>query len=327
MDAFSNLTFRLLAYADKNQSSSPRLRLSEWTRDISGIAVKDAKSEAHTLAPGETKSLFDGTRTTSLNGTTEFDVSLSPLDPSRYRFAWSGGTNPVLRTSRSLALNGVAVTFTALANGSVTATIPSPAAFTGVLAGDTVLIPDASTGDAAGPFSALNGGYWQVLAVVDAQTLSLARFTGTISAVTETVTLTSNSQLQAFGSSGVQVGDKVDISAGFSAVTCKTYSVVAVTSDYFEVISTSILPPEVGIAPGVGGMIFYTNAKSVVYLEADQEACVRLNGSTDNSQRLSPIEPGNTDRPASYFKIGPTWSLSVVNRGTVTLNLIVIHFE
>ncbi len=328
MDAFFNVTMKLLAFGDKTLNSNPRLRYVDWNRDASGIQVRDPKSESHSIDPGATKIIFDGTRATSISGTTAFDVSLSPLDPSRYRFTWTGGTNPVFRTDRSLALNGVLVTITALANSTINMSVPVGPDFTGVVAGDTIFIPDASTGDSAGPFSPLNGGYWQVLAVIDSQNLSLARFAGTdFSATSEAVTLTANSQLQAFSTAGVQVGDNVDISAGFSAATRKTYEVIAVTSKFIEVLSTTALPPETGITPGVSGMIFYTDAKSILYIEADQEACVRLNGSTDNSQRLSPIEPGNADRPAPYFKRGPAWSLSIVNRAPVTLNVVVIHAE
>jgi len=156
----------------------------------------------------------------------------------------------------------------------------------------------------------------------------LARFTGAdFTAVSETVALTTNSQFQAFSSSGVQVGDKVDISAAFALATRKTFDVVAVTSNFFEVISTTPLPLETGITPGASGMIFYTDSKSFLYIEADQEAAVRLNGSTDSSQRLSPIEAGNPDRPGMFLKRGPAWSLTIVNRASVTLNVVVVHAE
>ena len=329
MDAFLNVTMKLLAFGDKSLNSNPRLRYVDWNRDASGIQVRDPKAESHSIDPGATKLIFDGTRATTISGSTAFAVTLSPLDPSRYRIAWTGGTNPTFRTDRSLTLNGIAVTIAAQANSTVIMTVPAgPPDFTGVNAGDTVFIPDASTGDAAGPFSPLNGGYWQVLAVLSSTSLSLARFAGTdFSATNEVVTLTANSQLQAFSTAGVQVGDKVDISAGFATTTRTTFEVIAVTQTFIEVISTTALPPETAITPGTSGMIFYTDAKSFLYVEADQEAAVRLNGSTDSSQRLSPIEAGNPDRPGIFLKRGPAWSLSIVNRAPVTLNVVVIHAE
>lgn len=328
MDAFLNVTMKLLAFGDKSLNSNPRLRYVDWNRDASGIQVRDPKAESHSIDPGATKLIFDGTRATTISGSSAFAVSLSPLDPSRYRLTWTGGTNPTFRTDRSLALNGIAVTIAVQANSTIIMSVPAGPDFTGVNAGDTVFIPDASTGDTAGPFSPLNGGFWQVLAVLSSTSLSLARFAGVdFAATNEVVTVTSAPQLQAFSTAGVQVGDKVDISAGFATSTRKTFDVVAVTSTFIEVISTTALPPETGITPGTTGMIFYTDSKSVIYVEVDQEACIRLNGSTDNSQRLSPIEAGNPDRPAPYFKRGPAWSLSIVNRAPVTLNVVVIHAE
>jgi len=329
MDAFLNATLKILAFGDKSFNSNPRLRYVDWNRDASGIQVRDPKAEAHTIDPGATKLIFDGTRSTSITSAI-FAVSLSALDPSRYRITWTGGSNPGFRTDRSLTLSGIAVTFLVLANNTANLSVPTLAAFdfTAVQPGDTILIPGTATGDTAGPVSPLNSGYWQVLAVLNSKNLSLSRFVGSgFEATNETVTLSSNSQLQAFSTAGVQVGDKLDISAGFAISTRKTFDVVAVTSSFVEVISTTALPPETGITPGTQGMIFYTDAKSFLYIEADQEAALRLNGSTDNSQRLSPIEAGNPDRPGPYLKRGPAWSLSIVNRSPVTLNVVVIHAE
>lgn len=330
MDAFLNVIQKIQAYGDRSINSNPRLRYVDWSRDASGVPVKDPKSEAHGLAPGETKLVYDGTRSTSVGVSTAFDVSLSTLDPSRYRFTWAGGTDPSLRTDRALALNGRTLTFAVLSNNTVTVTVSGAGVndFTGVVAGDTVFVPHTTTGDSSSPVSVLNAGYWQVLAVTSATVLSLARPAGQdFEAVSESAILTADAQFQAFSTAGVQVGDHVDISAGFASVTRRTFEVTAVTSKFFEVISTSPLPAETGITPAAAGIIFYTDAKSFLYIEADQECAVRVNGSTDSSQRLSPIEAGNPDRPGIYMKRGPSWSLSIVNRSTVTLNVVAIHAE
>lgn len=326
MDAFLNVTLKILAFGDKSINSNPRLRYVDWNRDASGIQVRDPKAESHSIDPGATKIVFDGTRTTTITSAA-FDVSLSPLDPSRYRFTWNGGSSPGFRSDRGLTLSGSNITFAGLANQTVTASI-DVGSFSTVNPGDTLFIPGTASGDPAGPISPLNGGYWQVLAVLSATSLSLARPAGVdFTSTNETVLLTANSQVQAFSSSGVQVGDWMDISGAFALATRKTFQVVAVTSKFVEVVSTSVLPPETGIVPGSTGMIFYTDTKSFLYIEADQEACVRLNGSTSNNDRLSPIEPGNPDRPAPFLTRGPVWSLSIVNRSAVTLNVVVVHAE
>ena len=326
MDAFLNTTFQIQAYADRPANSNPRLRAVDWRRDLAGQAVSNPKSESVQLIAGETRTLFNGTRTTTLDGTTAFTVSLSTLESGRYRFTRVAGTDPTLRISRGLTLNTVSVTAVALSNGSLTMTVPGPAAFTGVVAGDIVFVPNTNTGDTANVFSISNGGYWVVLAVLSPQSLSLSRLPGaSFEGVSEVVTLTSNSQLRAYSAAGVQVGDSVAISSGFAVATRKTYGVVAVTDTFFEVYSSLPLPLETSVIPTAAGMVFYSSAKNTLYIEGDQEFVVQLNGSTDFSQHVSPVLAG--ELPGPYYKNGPAWSLTVVNMSSTSLNLMVIGAE
>jgi hypothetical protein len=198
--------------------------------------------------------------------------------------------------------------------------------FAGVVVGDTVFVPNTNTGDSANVFSAANSGYWTVISVVSTSSLQLARPAGEDFAATpETQTPVSAAQVQIFSASGVQVGDAVDISAGFSF--SDTFTVAAVTANFFEVVSSKIIPSEVGVTPGASGMIFYTDTKNFLYVEVDQEAVVRLNGASGNFDRLSPREPGSPTMPGVFMKLGPVWSLVIVNRSTVTLSALVIHAE
>ena len=329
-DSYLNLTTKLLAYGDRTSTSNPRLRYFDFTRENSGAVVRNPRSESFSIDPGATETIFNGVRTTTLVGSSAFSVALSTVDSSTYRFTWTGGTNPTFRTDRALTLNANTVTFAVLANNTVSVSVPSDATsdFSGVVAGDSIFIPHTTTGDSASPFSVLNAGFWVVLGVTDSKHISLIRpSTQLFEAVSEVVLLTSNSQLQAYSASGVQIGDKVDISLNFSSSTLKTFEVASVTSSFFEVVSTVPLAPETGITPTAAGMIFYTDSKTFVYVETDQEAAIRCNGSTDNSQRVSPVEAGNPEKPGSYLKYGPTWSLVVVNRATTTMNVTVLHAE
>lgn len=330
MDAYLNIIQQIQAYGDSSVSSNPRLKFVDWNRGNSSIFCRNPHSKPYTIDPGATLAIFDAVRPTTIDGTTSFNVTLSPLDPSRYRFAWVGGANPGLRTNRGLTLNGIAVTFTVAANNTVDVTVPSlaPFDFTGVVAGDVVFVPGVTTGDSANILSILNTGYWQVLAVISSKHLVLARPYGSdFTAVTETQTLAADIQLQAFSAAGVQPGDSVSVSAGFSLVTQKTFEVVAVTGTFFEVVSTTPVPSESSIEPTASGLVFYNGAKSFLYVEADQECVIRVNGDTGNFQRLSPVEAGNTERPGQYLRRGPTWSLSIVNRAAVSMNIMVIHAE
>lgn len=330
MDATLNLYTKLLAFSDTTINSNPRLRAVDWERESSGIAVQEPDSKGHEIAVGGSKLIFDGTRTTLTDGTTNFSIALLTGSSSTYRITYTSGTNPVFRTDRSLTLNSCVVTFLVLANNIVNLSVPalSPSDFTNVVVGDTLFIPHTTTGDSANVINVLNAGYWQVLAKTDAQNLVVSRFVEDVfEAVSETVTLTSNAQLRAFSSSGVQVDDSMVISAGFSTAAQKSYTVTAVTSTFVEFVSSLPLPNQTGIVPGAAGISFYTDNKRLLYIEADQECVVRINGDTGNYQRLSPIEPGNTSRPGIFLKWGSVYSLTIVNKSTSTLNCLVISAE
>ena len=74
-------------------------------------------------------------------------------------------------------------------------------------------------------------------------------------------------------------------------------------------------------------MLFYTENKRIVYIEADQECVVRLNGDSGNTQRISPIEPGNASKPGMYLKSGDVFSMTIVNKSFATLNVLVVSAE
>ena len=299
------------------------MRNFDWALSIKSLSVTDPKSFSGSLIAGASVTVFDGTRSTTLDGTTAFDVSLSPMDAgTRYRFTFSAGTDPSLRTDRTLSLSGQAVTVTLNANASVNMTLGG-GAFTGVVVGDTIFIPGPSTGDSTTVFGPANEGVWTVLAVVSATNLQLSRFAGeSFSATGEIVTLGSNAQLRAFSSAGVQVGDNVTVSAAFAAATLSTYVVDRVTSTWFEVLSSAVLPAETNKTPTATGMVFYTDGKRFVHLEATQEAVVRFDGSTDDTLRLSPVQAGDRKQPGWVEKFGACHKLVLVNKSAATLDYV-----
>jgi len=325
MNATLNVVIKILAFSDPTVNSNPRLRSCDWLRDQSGVQVQDPKSEGHTLQAGEVKTIFSGVRSTSIAGDTAFALTLSPLDPSRYRITWTSGTDPVLRTRRSVACAGVALTLTAYANSTLKMAAGS-SIFGAVQVGDEVFVPNTNTGDSANEFSVVNSGYWVVLAAAASQ-LTLVRPSGQdFEGLSESVTPSTDSHLFIYSSSGVQAGDSVDITSGFSASSQKTFEVQAVTSSFIEVVSTTPLPAESGISPTASGMVFYSSLKTFLYLETDQEVAVRVNGDSTNNHRLSPLD-ASTSEPGIYLRRGPTWSLVAVNRASVPAHLVVIHCE
>lgn len=328
MDAQLSLSRNVLAYASAVADKNPTKRYVDWQARRT-LAVKNPKAQAYAIDPNATFTLFNGTRAIGLDNTTQLQLTASTLSVSRYRFTWTGtGTAPAFRTGRGLATSTHVLTLTANANSTLTLASATANDFLNVQVGDTVFIPDVTTGDPAAPFNPLNVGYWTVLSKTDNQTLQLVRPTGVaFTGYSETVTPASNGQLVAFSAAGVQVGDGVAVSAGFPAAVLNTYHVVAVTDTWFEVTATQQLPVTSTAIPGAAGVTFYTAAKRYVYVEVDQEAVLQLNGDTGNSNRTSPWSPGDPDQAGSYEKAGPCWQLVVVNLSAQPLNVLVITAE
>ena len=330
MSAYLNLITKIQAFADQTATNNPRLRYVDWLRDMSGLTVDNAQAEAHTIEGEGSKTIFSGTRSTTLDGTTSWSVELSSLSPSRYRFTWTGGTGPTLRTSRSLTLDTEEITFTVNANATLSVSVDagSTSTLAAVTVGDHIFIPHTTTGDAANVINVANAGFWSVLSKADSRNVVLERLAGEdFNGYSETVTLTENAQFVAFSSSGVQAGDAVTISAGFAIGAKKTFDVDLVTDTWFEVISTTALAEETSIEPGAAGMIFYSDNKQFIYIEADQDCVVRVNGDTGDYQRISPIDASEVNRPGVWMKWGPTWSLSGVNKTAQDLRINVIYAE
>jgi hypothetical protein len=324
MNSFLTITNKSVAYTDVEPTSQPLQKSFDWTLSLKNLSVLDPKSFGGTCPASSSVVVFDGTRATTLDGTTTFSVALSTLDAGvRYRFTWTSGTNPTLRTDRGLTLTGQSVTVAVNANSTVNV-ILGGGSFTGVVAGDIVYIPGPATGDSATtPFNAANHGFWVVLAVVSSTNIQLGRPAGdSFSASGEIVVLTSNAQVQAFSAAGIQAGDNVTVSAGFAVSTRKTFVVDRVTSTWFEVLSTAAIPSESGVVPGATGMVFYTDGKRFLHLEVDQEAVAQFDGDTGESVRLSPVQAGDPRQPAWLEKHGACHKLVVVNKSSLDLNFV-----
>lgn len=328
MQATLNFTTKLLAYGDSTVSSNPRLRFVDWTRDVSGIPVSDPKSESHRIDPGQSLSVFSGTRSTTIDGTSAFSLALLSVEnASTYRITNTAGTAPGFRTARAVAVGGVQLVFTVNANGTL-GVAAAAAIFGSVVAGDHVFIPHTTTGDAANEISVLNAGYWVVLGVTDTQNITLVRPTGEdFEGVGETVTPTINGRFKVYSAAGVQIGDGMDITAGFSAAAQKIFTVTAVTDSFVEFVSSSPLPTQTGILPGAAGLSFYSESKRLVYVEATQEVVVRINGDVGNYQRTEPFDPSDSTKPGFYFRTGPTWSLTLYNRSSVAVDATILMVE
>lgn len=327
MEKTLNFTMKILAFADQQATNEPRLRHADWLRNITGVAVNDARSQGFRVSPGAVTSVFSTLNPTTLDGTTTFDVALLPSDPSTYRFSWTGGTNPTLRTGRNLTPTGMTLTFTSGVNGLMSVASSAPL-FGSVVAGDFIFVPGVLTGDPATTVSPVNCGYWKVVSVVDTQHLTMSRPDGEpYQGATQTATIVSNSHFRAFSSAGVQVGDSVTVTSGFADVTQTTFTVSAVTDGFFEVVSTTALPDQTGIIPTAAGMVFYSGLKRFLFIETDQEVSVRLNGDTSDRVVVQPVDPSDESKPGVFLMWGPVWSLQLASKSSAVANVTVIHCE
>jgi hypothetical protein len=326
-----NIYESIVAFSDTQISSNPQRQIANYSRKYTNLAVTNAKNEQFTITPGSSLSVFSGVRSTTLDGTTAFTTSQNIVIPNTYRFTWTGGTNPTLRTDRNLTLSSVPITVTINNNVQSTFSIPSGGStFSGTVVGDNIWIPGPTTGDGLTPFNVLNQGLWVVISVASNNlSVTAVRPAGTLfQAAPETQTPTSNSQFDVFSSAGVQIGDMVDISMGFSSVDFGSYVVSNVTSTFFEIQSALPIAIESGIIPTVTGLVFYNLAKRFLRVEVDQNAAVQVNGNSTQNTRVYPLVPADPNNVGFYEQWGIVWSLTVVNRSTVNiLNLSVISCE
>jgi hypothetical protein len=316
----------IVVYGDSEAgTTNPQRRYVDWTRHLSGVSVSQPTVREYVAQPGELLSVFSGSRTISVDGTTAFSLALNAMKPSVYRMTATGGTAPGFRTTRAGA-GAAGNTVTVAVNNNATATFTlSGSTFSGIQVGDQLYVPSATAGDGAGlnPFNPNNAGFWVVLSVSSTVLTCKRRVGEDFSGAAEVVTLVG--ALQVFSSSGVQVGDNLEINSGFNTLTQRSFVVSEVTDVWVEFVSTDALPLETGITPGATGITFYSDCKRFLRVEVDQEAVLRLNGDTGNTNRVS-IE--STLGIGWAEKWGPVWDLKILNRSaTSPMTVTVISVE
>jgi hypothetical protein len=187
----------------------------------------------------------------------------------------------------------------------------------GVVVGDQVTI--------ASNFNQLNQGTFQIIGVT-ANSFTVEIPTGTNEGP---ILLGSGfaTQVAIFSSGGVQVGDTLVISGGFSLASQASYQVTAVFAESVQFSSTNVLPQEGPVM--TEAIAIYSSAKTLVYIEADGPLNVILNG-VDIGQ-IEPFVIPNAAQPSLPPEIVPgifmlkstIYSLSVQNNG---LNVVNTYF-
>jgi hypothetical protein len=271
-----NLLVYLNAYADANPSNAPSRNNFKWTRDVNSIFVNNPNSLEFDLAPGESRTLINGMRTLTQDGTTQYSIALAPIagQTTTWQLTWSGGTNPGFRTSRNSGANA-STQVTVTQNGTVltfssTGGTPFNLISGGVVVGDFVQIGNL--------FNIVNQGQYQIVSLT-ATSFSIVNAFGTAEGP---YTLGSGyaSQIDIFSAAGVQAGDTLLITGGFSPVTQGSYVVSAVTDLWVQFSFTGTLPTQGPIT--TEDIVFYFDAQRMIYLESNQQVSMVLNDSEAN---------------------------------------------
>lgn len=326
MKATLNINQSVVAFGDPSITNNPIQKYFDWTRNLNGLDVSSPRSEQFIVPPQSNKVVFNGARSTFIDGTTTFNLMY--VANNTYRFLWVGGTDPGFETNRLLSFN---TTFqvTVNANQSVTITDTISAnAFSTVAVGDTVYI-FSTLDDPTAKFSAANAGFWSVLGVgAGGASVTLTRPVGTdFSAINEVVSgVPAASNMLAFNPANIQAGDKLRIDGGFSVATQGTYEIVSATSHWVDVVNTAPLPNQMYVAPS-GNMVLLSRAKTFVRIEVDQRASIFLNNDVDAHQEIDPWVAADQTMMGWEERCGPVWAIKIQNLSTspMTVNLFSVE--
>lgn len=296
-----NFLVFLQTYSDSSASNSPSLSNFRWSRNVDGLSVNNPISQAFVLAPGESRTLFDGTRTLSHDGTTQYSLTLKPLSSNTYVLSAVSGSLPNFRTPRTTGAD---------ATTQITVTTNGPMAIFTSTAGTMLNLATTQVGDhvrIGTDFNTLNQGEFKILAK------TTTSFTVDNEAATAEGPITLGAdfatQIQIYSALGVQVNDTIKISGGFSAITQGSYKVTSVAANYLEFYSTNNLPQESNVA--TTAIAIYSTAKQLVYLESNERCSLIINGSS--AGEIEPFVINDSVQPGVFMLKSTIYSLALTN--------------
>jgi hypothetical protein len=312
-----NLLVFLNTYSDTSPTNAPKLNCIKRTRGVNGVVVGKSKAEECVLAPGETRTLFDGSRTLLQDLTTQYTLALKPLTSNTYVLSWAGGTAPAFRTARTTGASAT-TEITVTSNGptlTLASTGGTPLALIagGAVAGDEVRIGSL--------FNVLNQGHFTILSL----TATSVTVKNEVGVAEGPVVLGSgfSQQFQVYSQAGVQIGDTIKISGGFSPVSRRSFSITDVAAGYLEFYSTDALPQEGPVT--TNAISIYSQAKNLVYVEADRKCGLTINGVA--AGEIEPFVIGSSTQPGIFIRKSLMWQMSITNLDSVAANIYMAAVE
>jgi hypothetical protein len=311
-----NFLVFLQAYEDFNPSNNPSKSNFKWTKDVNGIQASNPTSQSFDLAPGETKILFNGTRTLLHDITTQYSISQKPLTSNTYILSAVAGTMPNFRTPRSIGID---------ATTEVTVTINGPLMTLASTGGASFNLTTVQIGDfvkIGSLFNQLNQGTFQILSKTSNS------FTVENEAVMPEGPIVLGAgfaaQVQIYSAAGVQVSDTLIISGGFSVVSQNSYKVTDVSADSLEFYYTGILPVESNIL--TNSLYIYSSAKKLIYMESNKKVALTING-TLIAANIEPATICNVQQSGVFMMQSTIYSLSVTNNSIDSASVFLAAIE
>lgn len=310
-----NAVIHLNVYEDANASNNPTRNYVKWAREILGANADKPKSEEMILAPGESRSIFNGSRTLSQDNTTEYSLSLKAGTSNTYVLTHTGGTSPGFRAARVTGADNT-TQITVVKNGSICTFSSTGGTALNLIVGGAVIGDEVVI---SGPFNSVNEIRAKIIGLT-ATSFSIENASG----VNEgPITLAGAGDILIFSSAGIQAGDVLRIFGGFSLVSQGSYDITSVGPNYVEFYSSKALPSEADIV--TQSIAAYFNSKSFMYLEADGKTSLTINGVSVG--QIDSLKTPDRKTPAMFMQTSTMWSVSVTNDTIDSVRVFFITIE
>ncbi len=273
-------------------------------------------SQELSLSPSESKTIFDGARTLDHDNTTQYSLTKKPLVSNTYVLECVAGAQPEFRIAKNSGADAT-TEITVSKNGTLITLQSTDGTNLNLIANGVNVGDLVSLGSA---FNATNQGVFKILSIT-ATSLSLENASGS----EEIVVLGASfaQELEIFSSSGVQVGDTVKISGGFSPVSRESFEITAVYPDRIELFSPKTLPEELNVL--TDSINIYSSAKKFIYIESSDKLTLTINGTSQVT--IEPFVEVSGNKPGMYFQKSTIWSLSCNNDSINTATVYVAAIE
>lgn len=315
-----NVIVNINAYNDEKNSMVPSMNNVKWNREILGADIYEPESKSIRLAAGQSLNLFSGSVATSDDATTTFDIALKEGCSNVYKIAHNSGTAPLFRQPRVSGAD--ATTEVTVTKNASLATYTSTGGTLFNLVTNSVQIGDIVRVE--GDFNDSNAGTFVIVAF-DATSFTVENESGQAEGpIVLGVDFLKN--INIYSTDGVQVGDKLEIVAGFSSVSYGTYDIVEVSHDFVTIYSNKALPEELNVSNATNIFSIYRDAKQFIYIESDKKLSIILNESLTPNE-IIPFQVGSTQKPGIFMTQSSIRSCTIENKTTVVASVFFISAE